>query len=275
MIMNHNINRHFRICFGLLLMLTAGTAFAQQPPPGCYKSEAACHANQTNCSPTKWICPGQGSQGSSSSNSSSSSYSNNAARTEAIANGVSTLIDIFSAGSARKQQEQREWEEQSRQFRQEQANSKSLFDSMAPVPQPSRAVASSGGTSSANPWAAPDVVIKSSKDVDLERSQCLKIVKNNSGSAYIGHLSVQNGCSEPITFSFCYLSGGGDSWGDWECKQNAQGNFDRGADVVGAGDTSVLPSSLPDTVVALAACARPGLPSITSINQRQSGSTCK
>lgn len=282
--MNRKAAHHFRTGSGLalMLMLVAITASGQ--------TRTVVGQNSTGCA-ADTVNPAcrSGTSSNSSGNSPSSSYSNNAARTEAIANGVSTLIDIFSKSPERKEREAEARAEQARRQAEDarreaewkalesrqQRDAEDLFASLGRNNSRSSGQNSAGASTGGNPWGEPSTMIKSSKAMDLERSQCLKVIQNKSGSAYIGHLSVQNACSEPIHYSFCYLSGGGDGWGDWECKQNAQGHFDRGSDVVGAGDTAVLPSSLSGTVVALAACAKPGLPFITSINQRQSGFTCQ
>lgn len=270
-----SIKKPFLLCITAFILIFPMQLSAQSQAADkerCYHvatdGKAWCSGN--NC---KLVCDGAPPNDSSSS----SSYTNSAARTEAIATGVETLINIFTADSERKQQQRREWDEQARKFNEGQANAKSMFDSMAPAPRSSSVASSGSRTSSSNPWGDgnEDIEIKSSKETDLSRAGCLQVIKNPSASNYIGLLSVQNVCSEPISYSFCYLSGGSDSWGDWECKQNAQGYFGRGGDVVAAGDTQVLPSSLANTNVALAACAKSGLPFITTINQRQSSFICK
>ncbi len=305
--MSHNVNRYFRIGLGLLLMLAGGTSFAQQPPPGCYKSDAACSANQTNCSPTKWICPGQGSQGSSSSNSSSSGYSNNAARTEAIANGVSTLIDIFSKSPeeeariaqlreeyarrdeeyarqqeenqieyARLQAEKQAWEQQRARVKQEQernsADAENLFTSLGRNNSGRSTQASSGASTGGNPWASG----KDERPVgDLTRPQCLEIQRPPKTGGYIGDLKVYNKCDEPISYSYCYRGGGRSAWKSFECKANPQGHFERGSSDIAPGNTAVLPESLSSTTVDLAVCKKGALPFITNINGRQSSFICQ
>lgn len=265
--MNRKATHHFRIGSGLasVLMLVAITVSGQ--------TRTVVGQNSTGCA-ADTINPAcrSGTSSNSPGNSSSSSYSNSTARTEAIANGVETLINIFSADSARKQQKQREWEEQSRQFRQEQVNSKSLFESMAPAPKPNRIVANVDSPSGTNPWASG----KDEKLVgDLSRPQCLEIQRPPKTGGYIGDLKVYNKCDEPISYSYCYRGGGRSSWKLFECRPDTEGRFSKGSNDIAPGDTAVLPETLSSTTVDLAICKKGALPFVTNINGRQSSFTCQ
>lgn len=267
-VMSRKSIRHFRFCLGFMTLLVTTSAMAQTKTM-VGQNSTGCAADSVNPA-----CRSGTASSSSSSSSGNSGYSsgNSAARTEAIANGVETLINIFTADSARKQQERREWEEQSRQFREEQANSKSLFDSMAPAPQSSRTVASSGRSSSANPWASG----KDERSIgDLTRPQCLEIQRPPKTGGYIGDLKVYNKCDEAISYSYCYRGGGRSSWNLFECKPDAQGHLSKGSSDIAPGATAVLPETLSSTTVELAVCKKGALPFITNVNGRQSSFICR
>jgi len=217
-----------------------------------------------------------------------SSATNSAARTEAIATGVMTLIDLFSKSpeeeareaEARAEYARREAARRTEQARQEQQRAQEQRDAEDLFASMGRNNANAGGSglvqggasTGGNPWA-------SGKDEkqggDLSRPQCLEIQRPPKTGGYIGDLKVYNKCDEPISYSYCYRGGGRSSWKLFECRPDAQGRLSKGSSDIAPGDTAVLPETLSSTTVDLAVCKKGALPFITNVNGRQSSFVCQ
>ena len=216
------------------------------------------------------------------------SYSNNAARTEAIANGVMTLIDLFSKSPAdvtreaearaeyarRESVRQAEQTRREQQWSQAQRDAEDVFASMGRnnTNEVDEHAKDRSGSLGGNPWASG---MDNNQVADLSRPQCLEVQRPPKTGGYIGDLKVYNKCDEPISYSYCYRGGGRSSWKLFECKPDTQGRLSKGSSDIAPGSTAVLPETLSSTTVDLAACKKGALPFITNVTGRQSSFVCQ